>query len=268
MKPVSLFIILSAFILTGCLQSFTTITVHRDGSAHIVDTLLVSTFITDMLQGLSGTEDSTQQQPSIPWNDSTVRARGNQLGSGVVLEGWWLVEKDGMKGYAATYKIHNINDVHLDRERSWDSMDFPRDSVNNAHKSKPITFSYTDGNLSIHNPMSLPNKQESETGKDRKDMLSSLSMMGQFLRNMRTSICVGVDGPIISTNAEHVSGQAITLFAVDFDKLVSTWQKDTSLAKQFESINQDNYDGLRQMLSKYPAGALVLDFNTLITVKF
>lgn len=257
-----------AITVTGCLQSFTTISVHRNGTGHVVDTMLVSSFLYEMMSSLSSVGDSgAATTPTLPWSDSTIREKGSALGPGVVLESWNLIEQDGMKGYVATYFVQNINAISVKRDRSMDGAGFSDDEESTKTKPDPITFRYENNTVVINNPDPTP-KNTSSSKEKGNDLRSTLSMMSTMLHNMRTNIRVAVDGPIISTNAEHAQGNMIMLMAVDFDKLVSAWQKDTALMASFEDVKNGDLQALRKTISKYPAGALVMDFNKEIKITF
>jgi hypothetical protein len=302
---------------TGCLRSLTTLTVHRDGTAHIVDTMLFSPRFLSMVSSFSSLgvdEDSTRTKtpPADPWNDSTIAADAAAFGQDVVLERWVPLATGGMRGYVATYRAGDVNTVTLDKNRSNSALDkpntvsseageyevetdqtqhaeeqMPMDSVAAApqteqtepepDKRQPVTFTYSNGLLTIHNwvpePQPVQPAQDGQTqadtsGQSSDEMLATLDMMSGFLRGMKVNLKVAVDGPIRSTTAQHVSGNCITIMAVDFDKLLDAWAENPSLFKGFDSMKSGDMQAMQSVMDQYPPGAMVIEFQKEVETRF
>lgn len=258
-------------LLTGCLRSFSLITVNRDGSAVITDTLLFAPRMISMLESMdSGTAASL-------WSDSTVQADASAFGPGVTVRSIIPLEHQGYKGYVATFDVADITKVTFEKSRASQKLSSPPESGSEAGaqsqtgNKQPLTFSYDkNGNLVINNPMQVDDAADSiqKPKPTPEEQRQSLDMMGGFLRGMHMKICVSVNGAIEHTNARHVRGNTITLMEVDFDKLLDTWEQNIELFSTFDSLKDGDTEAIDRELSKYPPGALVVETQPKVTVTF
>ncbi len=264
-----------ALVSTGCLRSSSTVTVHRNGSATITDSMLFAPRFLAMMSSLGEMGDSTESSGLTLWSDSTLRADAADFGPTVSLKEWKEIEVDGLKGYVAVYQAPQVADIVLDGNRGANKVQTGEDdpSTDNAEKSDPWRMTYENGILTIVNPpdsatadaMVAEPVQEQTSDEERRQ---TLDMMAGFLRGMRISVRVVVDGPISQTNATYANASTVTLLYMDFDKLVDVWENDPATFKDFESMQEGNAETLGQLLKAYPPGSLMIETQPVVTVRF
>ncbi len=170
-------VVLFGTTLSGCLRSFTTLTVHRDGTATIVDTMLFSPRFLAMLGSMddSGLQiDSSAPQPPATdlWNDSTVAASALGFGTNVHLTEWKPLSSNGMRGYVATYKAADVNTVTLNKDRTESPLELAPENSQSAEFESSYsqhTESETAGEYSHNAEESRNNAQGSSDPFGRDD---------------------------------------------------------------------------------------------------
>ncbi len=271
-----------ALMTTGCLRSATTVLVHDNGSATITDTTLFAPRFLAMMasldKGFGGErEDGQKPEPVKPWSDSSLTADALDFGPDVTLKSWKEVEIDGMQGYVAIYKAPSVNDLILDGDRGTEKAKTgDEDDSDEADEPKdPWRLSYSNGVLTIMNPPDIeealnePVEQEEQQEQSEEELRQTIDMMAGFMRDMKISVAVAVDGTIKETNALHRDGNRVILISMDFDKMVDVWQEDPNTFKDFDKMKEDgDVKTIQDMLDKYPEGALMIETQPKVTVRF
>lgn len=279
-----------ALVLTGCLRSFTTVTIHANGTAHIVDTMLFAPRFFTMMENFTNVDsaDGGSETTVLPWSDSTIHAEGRKFGQGVNLEAWMPLEVGTMRGYVATYMAQNIHWLRLDKDRATSaasatdvsdqdgnsgliSESETGDNSEQRDAKSPVTFTLADDVLTIHNALpSMSNTSAKDSKpKSKQELLGMVDMMSGFLAGMKLNVKIKTDRAIATTNATYVSDNTITLVAVDFDKLIAAWQEKPSLLTDFDSMNNTtDPKQIKKILAKYPPKTIELETQPEITVRF
>jgi len=275
--------VMLALSTTGCLRSATTVLVHRDGSATITDTTLFSPRFLAMMKsldkGFSGEQQEGEQAEETEfWSDSTITEDALDFGPNVRLDSWKEITVDGMEGYVAIYNAPNVNDLILDGDRGTQKAKSGDDDEGDEAEEEPKDpwrLSYTNGVLTITNPpdmeaeMAKPVEQEERQEQTDEELRQTIDMMAGFMRDMKISLAVAVDGTIKETNALHRDGNRVILVSMDFDKMVDTWEKDPKTFKQFDKMKEDgDVQSVQEMLDQYPEGALLIETQPEVTIRF
>lgn len=272
------------FSTTGCLRSATTVLVHKDGSATITDTTLFSPRFLAMMKSLDegfrgeGAQGQEQEETKI-WSDSTLAEDALDFGPNVKLDSWSEVTIDGMVGYVAIYAAPNVNTIILDGDRGTQKAKTEKDNSGmepvEEEPKDPWRLSYVDGVLRISNPpdmeaeMATPVEQEDRQEQTEEELRQTIDMMAGFMRDMKISLAVAVDGEIEETNALHRDGNRVILVSMDFDKMVDTWQKDPKTFRHFDKMKEDgDVKSVQEMLDQYPEGALQIETQPEVTIRF
>jgi hypothetical protein len=100
----------------------------------------------------------------------------------------------------------------------------PTPDASTSSKSEPITFRLTKN--AAGNPVltviAAPRKAEAKAEKPRsspEETQQAIAMMKGMLAGLKLKSVVEVNGRLVKANTPHVAGNAVTLFAVDFDQL-------------------------------------------------
>lgn len=274
-------LIFLALTTTGCLRSYSLLTVHRDGTGTISDTVLFSPRLIQMMESFAAIDDvdSSETKGKDLWSDSTIYADAESMGPGVTVEKITPITVGGYQGYVATFKVADITKITLDKKRGADKLSSA--GMNNEAGSSgddakdeelSVTFSYDrNGTLIINNPMGVDDSSpnvDTAAPQSAEEMRQSLDMMSGFMRGLRMRIRVTVNGTVTQCNATTYKDGSITLLEADFDKLLDAWDQDPTLMSSMEDLKNGDMKEIQRVLSKYPPGALVVELEPKITVKF
>lgn len=269
-----------ALTTTGCLRSYSLLTVNRDGTGTITDTVLFSPRLIQMMESFAAIDDvdSSETKGKDLWNDSTIYADAENIGPGVTVDKITPLTVGGYKGYVATFKVADVTKITLDKKRGADKM--ASAGLNNeaggsgeggADDDMAVTFTFDkNGTLFINNPMGVddsPSAADTTVPQSADEMRQSLDMMSGFMRGLRMRLRVTVNGTITQCNATTYKDGTITLLEADFDKLLDAWDQDPSLMSSMDDLKNGDMKEIQRVLSKYPPGALVVELEPKITVK-
>lgn len=267
-----------ALTTTGCLRSYSMLTVNRDGSGTIADTVLFSPRLVQMMESfgaIDGVESSESQSKQL-WNDSTISADAEKIGPGVSVKKVDTLTLGGYKGYVALFDVKDVTKISLDKKRGAEKLASPGpDSEANGSSvddDLAITFSYDKkGTLIINNPMgrdySNPTPDVSAP-QSPEELRQSLDMMSGFMRGLRMRMRIAVNGTISQCDATTLNNGTITMIEVDFDKLLDAWEENPALMESFESLKDGDMQEIQKVMSQFPPGALVVELQPKITVRF
>jgi len=287
----AIFVIGLGLVSTGCLRTFTSIVVHRDGSATVHDTLLFSPRFLAMMQSMDALSDdeTASKEKTSPWSDSLIASDTASFGTGVSLKEWHEITVNGMQGYTSTFTVRDVNAMKVDMDRSSRKMkeatsaseaggegDMEDDDEDEVKKD-PIRFAYTDGVLTITTPPPSPKenpaedaaeKTQEEKEQEEAELRQNLDMMSGFMRGIRVGVTVTVDGSIKETNATWRDGNTITLIYLDFDKLLDHWQEDLQSFKDFDAMQEGDMESMKRVMNAVPDGGMKIEVQPTVTIKF
>ncbi len=208
----------AVILLSGCLQSQTTIKVGRNGSGEVERTFVMKHEIVEMLAGMSGTAPADFSL----YEDGELEAEAASMGSGVTLRSVENIDDSFGRGYKAVFVFDDINNLRVNQN--------PGDAVPSGDPGEStqelVTFSLTQGNPARLVVM-MPQSEEDEAGEvDTMDdegapTSEELEGMTEFYRDMRIGFDLEIEGSIVDTNATHRSGSTITLMDIDFNRILS-----------------------------------------------
>jgi hypothetical protein len=231
---------LAAFVLPGCLQQHSTITLNKDGSGTIVEETTFGAQMAAMmgaLGGLGGEEGGAPAQPDPLKelaDEGKAKERAASLGEGVAVDKIEPIDVEGRKGVRVTYKFADINKVKytsaMENMGGEMAENVPLPEGTEKPVAKPMLFKYADGALTITNPddaQPADGDKPAEgdaTQEDAPDAEAAQAeaMAKAMLSDMKMSMKIVVPGGIAETNATHVDGGTITLMDIDFGKVLGT----------------------------------------------
>jgi len=254
-------VLLAVFLLAGCLDVDTTITVKPDGSGTVEQTFLMQSDILAMLKSMGGEESEGFSLMDMEEIESNARA----MGEGVELESAQPYQRDGFEGYKAIYSFDDINNLRINQN--------PGDSIPDAGPEEGedvkefITFSFKKGNrstLTINLPRDPGDADGDEVGEGAEDMPDpqEMEMIKQLYENMQLSMKVTVDGTIRKTNATHRNGSTLTLMEMDFGKIFGSKETFEKLAKS----NPQSIEGIKALVDDVPG--IKVELNEMVNVEF
>jgi hypothetical protein len=212
-------VLLATLSLTACLNSTTLVKVKADGSGTVEQTTLVNTAA---LKGVLGAQAGQTGGPNGPMmSKEELERTAVAMGEGVRLVSSEPVKGDaGWEGVKATFAFDDINKIQVSEGPSTGSR--PRSAEPTS--SDPVRFKLTrsggTSTLSINFidvPISDKASAEPRQPSDMPDLTNPMimNMIKTMFNGFKVNIGLEVDGKIVKTNAEYVTGPRITLLELD-----------------------------------------------------
>jgi len=189
--------------------------------------------------------------------------QARQMGEGVKFVSASRISRTWGEGYKAIFSFKDVGQLKIMQDPNKIPTGLDQDEQL-AKQEEAMRFRFTKGSPStlmiILSPSDFkPGKPEAETHESDS---TSDAMMLEMLKGLRFSSVVEVNGTIKETNATYKEGQRITLFDVEFEKLVADREK----FKQLSRIHPNSLEEAKELLKDIPG--LKVETNRVVTVKF
>ncbi len=295
MKPrILVLTILAAALMTGgCIETHVLVSVKKDGSGTIHESVKMSKQVLAPLQEMAeqmkqaaeenGAEVEADAGAIEPFNEESIREHAAKLGKGVRYVSHEMIDSDASMGYNAVYAFSDINTVRVDQNPAASVPDFSGgesaeddEGIEMTDNGDYMLFSFTRGNpatLTIRTPAGDTNESDEgmadeETGMEDQEQgeeqggEQEIEQMKEFMRDMKIVVQVAVEGKIAETNATYVDGSTVTLMDIDFNKLID----DPEMLAQLKNAEEMDPKAAKEMLKKIPG--LRVETEEEVTVKF
>jgi len=203
-----------SLLLSACLEMTSVITVNKNGSATIEETVLLSAQLKAMMaQGGGGGGQGGPDLKDLVPDKAKAEERAKKLGDGVTVSKYEAVKSpDGREGVKVTYAVKDIK-----------NLEYQPFNADQKEGSKPMSFEIDDGELTVELPPDEKKKGEPAPEKPKlpkEQMEAQLAMMKPMFAGMRVSMQIkGADG-IGATDATNVKDGTVTIMDLQFDKLM------------------------------------------------
>ena len=215
--------LIAALLVSSCLEYETKITLNKDGSGTITEETVFNAEIIGML------EMAAQQggQPGkSPFDDlknvDKAKAKAADYGEGVTFVKVEEIARNGGKGVRVTYKFADINKVSLNPGEGLTNL-APGTAAEAKEVGTALKFQFADNKLTIISP-----DVDAEKARDATDDLEipdaqdpQAQQMMQMFKGMKMTSKLTAASGIAKTNASYHSGDTITLYEMDFDKILA-----------------------------------------------
>lgn len=195
--------------LSSCLESDTVISVKKDGSGTITETIVIGAQMVAMMQMGGGQEGA--EDPFSDYNEENLKKKAATFGEGTEFVSVDRVEKDGKITFTSKYKIADINHFVFSASSVMGGADEEADA------SEQATFSMEGDVLTISVPD--PSGEDLNFG-DEEMGEEEMAMAAPMLAGMRMSAKLELADEIKESNATYQEGNSITLFSMNFDELM------------------------------------------------
>ena len=211
------FLVTGLLLLTGCLQVEMHFKVRSDGSGTLTTRIEVPAELPTSQMGEMGMGEVD------PFSEEGARQQAYQYGPGVRFVRSRKIDSDGRTGLEAVYEF---DDISLVKAAPFSSEE---NSGMGSVAAEEVTFGFTaDGNgrLTIDLPDPDPAEQaaaEQAAAEPLDDMALSMQagMMKGMMAGMYVIMTVEIVDGIASANTRHVSGNVVTVYEVDFDRIAA-----------------------------------------------
>lgn len=242
MRRISLLLVLPiALASAGCFSSATLLHVKPDGSGTLEQRVMLGGGMLSLMQmganmgAAAGPEakGETAKTREDVFKELESKLRAATLGEGVTIVSTERVtDPSGFEGVKAIYNVKDVNQLRIGL-----AADMPG-NVADAKKDDPIRFELarrgSQSTLTVTVPEQKADEKPAATSTappagtpgpaDMSAMMDSpemLAMMSQMFQGAKISFDVEVEGQVVNTNSDLVSGSKVTLAEIDLATLLA-----------------------------------------------
>jgi len=261
-------IVLTVIFQTGCLKVETNITVNKDGSGTIDETILMSKVFVDILTEFSqAVDDTTVTQEFSLFNEEEIMNAAGNYGEDVKYVSSERISNTEWEGFKATYSFADLNKIQL-RPDPDGKLSVGMDEDETTDESPDYYFfNFTSGNIS-EVTIDRPDIEEDFNDDDTLEQeieIEDEEIDDQFvnmMEGMNILVTMQFNGEIVETNASYVEGSKITLIGLDVGKLL----QDKENLEMFKKKQPSSITELQEMVDKVPG--MKLELQKPVTVNF
>lgn len=225
---------LLAIAAAGCINSATLISVKADGSGTVEQTLLVNASAAKMMFGAPGA-DGPAAGPVV--NEADLERAAERMG-GVRFVSAEPMTRGGFEGVKALYAFDDINTVQVSQDPQM-SGSTSGSVAGPATASSPVRFKWARGASSSVLTVTFDQAPGGTAAPDPADPQEMpdpqmLGMMKTMFQGFKVAIDLQVDGTIVRTNADWVTGSRVTLLEMDLSALLDDQAKLAELQKSMK----------------------------------
>ncbi len=215
-------VIIISLAISGCIDSTTKVTVNGDGSGIITETMGMSKEIIKQMQQMIPVEEGRVVSEEDFFKKKDFIEKAAEYGQDVKLIDFKISSNDKSVYAQAVFEFDDVAKIRI---KQGDTPDMGG-AQGSGQDEKFVTFSF---NKLGNNPtlkIMIPREDSIEADKAavqaqvKKPSAAEAAMMKQMFAGMHFAGLIEVNGKITSTNAQYVSGSTITLFDVEFDKIL------------------------------------------------
>ena len=215
----SALVVVCAAVLSGCINSTSLVKVKPDGSGTIEQTLLVNAAAAKALVSGFGGKGEVKQSGGV-LDEAEFKRSAERMGVRPV--SLTPMKEGGFEGAKAIYAFDDITKVRVDQDPQ---LAGPSGATVKAGSSgAPIKFGFAkEGGSSVLTIMvdektAAPGSKSDSKTPDKIDP-AMMQMIKTMFQGFKVLIDVEVDGKIVKTNADYVTGPRITLLELDMNQL-------------------------------------------------
>jgi hypothetical protein len=221
----------------GCFQSETVIRVKADGTGTIEQTNLANKEMLGMASGMA--KQAVQQSgadaskaPSLDnlgdlFDEAKIREQASSFGLGVRYVSSAPLTENGLTGVKATFAFDDVRLLNLNN-REGAATPTPQlrfDLARAEAGGSTLRIRLPEGR-----PASADAPPEAPPLAQRPDLPpEALSMVRNMFKGAKITVAVEVDGAIVTTDGPKRDGSRVTIFALDFEQLLSDPTKFSAL---------------------------------------
>ena len=213
-------VVAGAAILSGCINSTSLVKVKPDGSGTIEQTLLVNTAAAKALASSFGGQAQVKEGGGGVLNEAEFKRSAERMGVKPV--SLTPLKEGGFEGAKAIYAFDDITKVRVDQDPQ---LAGPSGATIKAGSSgTPIKFGFAKQGggsvltITVDEKTAAPGSPGDAKTPDKIDP-AMMQMIKTMFQDFKVLIDVEVDGKIVKTNADYVSGSRVTLLELDMNKL-------------------------------------------------
>jgi hypothetical protein len=220
----------AALVASGCLNSTSLVKVKPDGSGTIEQTMLVNmAAIKGMMAGFGGAGQTKETGGIL--NEADFKRSAERMGVRPV--SLTPLKEGGFEGAKAVYAFDDITKIRVDQDPQ---MSGASGAGFGGSSTTPIKFAFArEGGTSR---LTITVDEKIAAGATEKAQQAPslykidpamMQMVKKMFEGFHILIDLEVDGTIVKTNADYVTGSKITLLELDVESILADEAKLTAL---------------------------------------
>ncbi len=262
MKKIHVLIASALAMMIGCMDVETRIFVNADGTGTIQETFLMKSEMAEGMKKGMGAGEEAKPDAKI-YKEQELRDKAAGYGRGVSYVSVEDIANTTHQGYRAVYAFSDVTKLTI-------NQNMKAKSGQNAGKPAPaenIIFRFVKKpgpTLTLTMPEKKgPAEKKAETSPvDDAQMEQQIKQMRMIFDGMRFALVVQVNGEITKTNAANVTGNAITLYDIEFTKFLDNTEK----LKELNTKKPATMEETKALLKDVPG--LVIEPAKKVSVSF
>lgn len=261
-----------AIFFTGCIEINTLITVNKDGSGTVEETVLLTREVINMISEFqkSFSDSTSETKPFEFYNPEELEGQASNFGGKVKYLSSHEVSTENKSGYVVTYGFSDINELKINQNPD-SRVKLEAVSEEPEVVKEFVTFSFKKGEpaevrIRMPEDKKLTGDVNAETDSALQtmeaDSVNLTEQIAAIFKDLRMSMTLKVNGDITKTNAEYRDGSIITLLDVNFSELLGNAEK----LKEFRKVNPQNFEQVKEILKGIPG--IKVEFNNPVFVQF
>ena len=239
--------------MAGCIESTTLVTLGKDGSGKVEETLLMRNDVIQMLMGMN--EEMGEESGDFELvSREQLEQQAKQMGEGVLLKSVERITTETHSGYRALYTFSDINTLEVN-ENPDENVPDPGSKGEGQPNREIITFQFekAEGKNPASLIINLPEEKIDAAGEEPEEMPAEqsedmINMFREIFRDMKIDVSLEVDGNITETNATHKQGSKIILMEIDFEKII----QNEAVFRELAQSNPDSLEETKELLKDVP----------------
>lgn len=264
MKPFLFPVVLAAAVLAGCMDMETRVIVNPDGSGLVHEKFMVKNEMAEQMKKSMGGAETPDADKKM-YKLEELKQKAVEYGEGVAFVSVSDTAIATHKGYLAVYSFTDVTKLKINQ-----SLKGKAGSGAKPEDAEYLVFQFVKGkepNLTVIMPEKKPGNEKKDLAEqkppvDDAAMEKQMKMMKAMFDGMRFALLVQVNGNIIKSNATHVKDGTVTLFDIEFGKLLENTEKLKELSGKKPASMQET----KAMLQGIPG--LVIEPEGKVTVLF
>ena len=253
--------VLIPLLLMGCISSGVTVKVNKDGSGEIIQTFKIKR---DFVGFMSMSEEPTD--PNLIDMDALELA-AQSMGEGVSLSKVEpMPESSPYAGYEAYFKFSDISKIRVSvspstspeassEDNEWISFDFDKGGTSK------LTM-YLENEEEVQEEVEVIDLTDGEEGEVSSEIGEGMGdQLKEIYKDMHYWMKIEVNGKITDTNASFTDGSVITIFDMNFEKIVEN-------AELFEKVTGEDPGSMKEYKEELATAGVFIDDQDEIFVSF
>lgn len=273
-------------VVSSCVRTSTVVKVKDDGSGEIISRYYFSPRVLMMIDQIeaAGFQPGAAGQFAdlalireivTPLQEDLVEDAEN-YGDGVRYEKHEAgKDAEGWEGYTVVYAFEDVNEVRIDQNTvPKKAKEFVEASgqVDEFESGGSLTFGLDGDVLSITSSLAEGNMKEL-VDKRQLDQAAAMGvtpseamrMAANSMRGMRAGVFVRIDGGIVETSAEHVTGNLIIMSDVEVSKVMEDPDFQDFLERAMKDPELLTEDSVKELFGKLEA--MTMEMSEEVTVR-